>query len=55
MSFLQAGCRASSGGTSHVTSPAACSPHGFAQLACLTCRAEVLVPLSYKSRGVCPS
>src|SRR5262249_50123866 len=50
-----AGCRASSGGTSPVTSLAACSPHGFARLACLTCRAEVLVPFSCKSRGVCPS
>jgi hypothetical protein len=36
-------------------SPAACSPHGFARLACLTCRAEVLVPFSYRSRVVCPS
>ena len=26
-----------------------------ARLACLTCRAEVLVPFSYKSRGACPS
>ena len=40
---------------SPVTSPAACSPHGFERLACLTCRAEVLVPFPYKSRGVCPS
>ena len=29
--------------------------HGFARLACRTCRAEVLVPFSCKSRGVCPS
>jgi hypothetical protein len=29
--------------------------HGFARLACSVCRAEVLVPFSWKSRGVCPS
>ena len=29
--------------------------HGFARLACAGCRAEVLVPFSCKSRGVCPS
>jgi hypothetical protein len=29
--------------------------HGFARLPCAGCRAEVLVPLSCKSRGVCPS
>jgi hypothetical protein len=29
--------------------------HGFARLACRTCRTKVLVPFSCKSRGVCPS
>jgi len=29
--------------------------YGFARLACAGCRAEVLVPFSCKSRGVCPS
>jgi hypothetical protein len=29
--------------------------HGFARLACAGCRAEVLVPFSCKTRGVCPS
>jgi hypothetical protein len=29
--------------------------HGFARLACTDCYAEVLVPFSCKSRGVCPS
>ncbi|HUM10293.1 MAG TPA: transposase zinc-binding domain-containing protein [Myxococcaceae bacterium] len=29
--------------------------HGFARLACAGCHAEVLVPFSCKSRGVCPS
>jgi Transposase zinc-binding domain/Putative transposase len=29
--------------------------HGFARLACASCRCEVLVPFSCKTRGVCPS